>query len=1006
MDSIYEQFKNPENAYRSKPFWAWNGALEEQELRRQIDVMKEMGFGGFFMHSRTGLQTQYLGKEWFSLVNACTEAAVEKGMEPWIYDEDRWPSGAAGGIATEQPRYRRKYLTLSLEKRIINRENILAVFCGRVDGYCLQGGYRQISPDEYDIDCLAEDVYLVFRIHTMACQSVYNGFADLDRLDPEATALFLQVTHQQYKAKCADTFRDIVGVFTDEPHRGMVFSDFSDPGQERNWSIPWTPSLPQEFEKCWGYSLIEKLPELFLQLNGNRVAKIKWQYMELLLQMFTDNFLQPIQAWARENGKKITGHLLNEDSLMSQTVPCGSMMRCYHYFDEPGIDCLTENRFVPWAVKALESVARQTGKQWKLSELFGATGWQMSFKDYKYLGDWQTVLGINVRCPHLSWYTMKGEAKRDYPGSFLHQATWYREYAQLEEYFARLAEIVSHGTPVCDTLVIHPVESLWCSIHPGWANALDAAEPELQKMEKQFENLFHWLMQTHVDFDYGDEGLMAKNAVVEAKDGDCGLRMGKMIYRTIVVAGCRTIRDTTFSLLSEFCRHGGQLLFIGKPPEYVACEKTDACKHLATQAQRIPMDKKAVLEWFQDRQSQICVETAEAKKDLYLQLRTTKDGWFAVLWNKSRSRAWQYLQLRVPEGYQVQRWDCFTAERSELDVVFGKVCVDLEPGQELVLRLQKEREKLPAYQQHLAGKTALLGQPKSYCLDEDNVLVLDKGDLIVDGCLLAQELEVLELDRILRRHLGMEQRGGEMIQPWAREKTDTIYKRITLRYSVPVEKLPTGPVTLAAEVLPEMEMRINGREVILENSDCLWVDQCYTVYVLPKDVWQLGRNTLEITALYSQGEGLESMFLLGAFGVWLRDGVYCIGALPPKIRNGNLVKQGLPFYSGKITYIYDLPEHGTFCLRLPAIGGSCAVVNCNGMEHMIPWTWHTPVWENVLAEEIRIQVVLNRRNTFGPLHKFPLKQPYIAPDSFVCAEAEQYALYPTGLLKKPELIYF
>ena len=195
MDSIYEQFKNPENAYRSKPFWAWNGALEEQELRRQIDVMKEMGFGGFFMHSRTGLQTQYLGKEWFSLVNACTEAAVEKGMEPWIYDEDRWPSGAAGGIATEQPRYRRKYLTLSLEKRIINRENILAVFCGRVDGYCLQGGYRQISPDEYDIDCLAEAVYLVFRIHTMACQSVYNGYTDLDRLDPEATALFLQVTH-------------------------------------------------------------------------------------------------------------------------------------------------------------------------------------------------------------------------------------------------------------------------------------------------------------------------------------------------------------------------------------------------------------------------------------------------------------------------------------------------------------------------------------------------------------------------------------------------------------------------------------------------------------------------------------------------------------------------------------------------------------------------------------------------------------------------------------------
>ena len=49
---------NPGAEYRGKPFWSWNGALEEEELLRQIDVMKEMGFGGYFMHSRTGLITE------------------------------------------------------------------------------------------------------------------------------------------------------------------------------------------------------------------------------------------------------------------------------------------------------------------------------------------------------------------------------------------------------------------------------------------------------------------------------------------------------------------------------------------------------------------------------------------------------------------------------------------------------------------------------------------------------------------------------------------------------------------------------------------------------------------------------------------------------------------------------------------------------------------------------------------------------------------------------------
>ena len=31
-----------------------NGKLERGELLRQIDIMRDMGFGGFFMHSRTG----------------------------------------------------------------------------------------------------------------------------------------------------------------------------------------------------------------------------------------------------------------------------------------------------------------------------------------------------------------------------------------------------------------------------------------------------------------------------------------------------------------------------------------------------------------------------------------------------------------------------------------------------------------------------------------------------------------------------------------------------------------------------------------------------------------------------------------------------------------------------------------------------------------------------------------------------------------------------------------
>lgn len=44
-EKLYRQFIGPGPAFRGKPLWSWNGRLEQDELIRQIHVMKEMGFG-------------------------------------------------------------------------------------------------------------------------------------------------------------------------------------------------------------------------------------------------------------------------------------------------------------------------------------------------------------------------------------------------------------------------------------------------------------------------------------------------------------------------------------------------------------------------------------------------------------------------------------------------------------------------------------------------------------------------------------------------------------------------------------------------------------------------------------------------------------------------------------------------------------------------------------------------------------------------------------------------
>lgn len=57
VQKFIEKIENPAAQFRGAPFWAWNGKLEPEELRRQIRDMKRMGLGGFFMHSRVGLNT-------------------------------------------------------------------------------------------------------------------------------------------------------------------------------------------------------------------------------------------------------------------------------------------------------------------------------------------------------------------------------------------------------------------------------------------------------------------------------------------------------------------------------------------------------------------------------------------------------------------------------------------------------------------------------------------------------------------------------------------------------------------------------------------------------------------------------------------------------------------------------------------------------------------------------------------------------------------------------------
>lgn len=106
------------------------------------------------------------------------------------------------------------------------------------------------------------------------------------------------------------------------------------------------------------------------------------------------------------------------------------MYASYENFGMPGVDMLCDRRELS-TLKQAQSVARQQGREGVMCELYGVTGWTFDFRNHKLSGDWQAALGVTFRVPHLTWMSMEGEGKRDYPACIGRHSPWYENTASL-----------------------------------------------------------------------------------------------------------------------------------------------------------------------------------------------------------------------------------------------------------------------------------------------------------------------------------------------------------------------------------------------------------------------------------------------------------------------------------------------------------------------------------------------------------------------------------------------
>ncbi|GHU98032.1 hypothetical protein FACS1894211_01090 [Clostridia bacterium] len=989
-----QKFKNPSPEFRGKPFWVWNGKLEKDEMMRQIDVIKEMGFGGFFIHPRTGLETEYLGDEWMTLVRACALKAKELGMETWLYDEDRWPSGTAGGAVTKNPAFRLKFLQMTrLPKADFDFKNygqeFIAAFAAKIDIENRLSDYYKIT-DELQI----KDGYevLVYVMEEQAKQDVYNGYTYLDTLNKDATFEFLRLTHEKYKNSPAlggMLGKEITGIFTDEPHRGCIFGGFALQNKNAGSMMPYTYKLFAVFKDKFDYDLSNVLPEICHFKTGADFSKVSYDYVEILQEMFLDNFAKPCYEWCAENHILLTGHILHEDTLSCQVSVSGSVQRYYEYMDYPGIDVLTEGNRCFWVAKQVSSVAKQLGKPFIVSELYGATGWQMGFEGHKQVGDWQAVLGINLRCHHLSWYTMKGETKRDYPASIFFQSSWYQNYKYVEDYFSRFGYILSAGEAVTDTLVINAVESVWGKVRLGCFNGIASGAADIDAIENEYTELFNELTDGGVDFDYADEDILARHG---AASGDT-LRIGKMNYKTVVVSGMLTIRKTTLNILRRFAKNGGKVVFNGIP-RYV-----DGIK------QKIRTDDFVSADGFH-AVAEFCRKNSAIKlpkiKNVLSNIRKDGKEYYLALVNTDRANGTGDTEIKINLPLNAEELSLRDGE--VIACSFKRagdgvtITTRFDKGQERVFRLTPQSVK--QYEPpRKAVREIVLSPALPYKLDEDNVLVLDFADYTIGQDAIKND-EILKIDGFARDRLGLSRRGGEMMQPWYIEKygKGTLHKKTTpvkTTFKFNIEQLPQS-AELCLESPDKFEITINGKP-LKKRVNGNYIDNSIFRLSLPKNVLVIGENTVTLLCSFDGSFGLEACYLVGNFGVRLNNEKATVTALPETLDHRPLRLQGLPFYGGKIKFFTGV-KNEKVSVKFDGIRGACYEVDFGCKTEIIAFAPYESGTHDADGE-LTLTLNLTRRNTFGPLH-ITKDYGFTAPDMYVFegdAFSREYFLIDEGL---------
>jgi hypothetical protein len=414
---------------------------------------------------------------------------------------------------------------------------------------------------------------------------------------------------------------------------------------------------------------------------------------------------------------------------------------------------------------------------------------------------------------------------------------------------------------------------------------------------------------------------------------------------------------------------------------------------------------------------------AEFRDSLYMLREDPGGSKFLFICHTKQDSGSGPLTVTVPAQGQVEEWDAESgsifladAEPQEGSVRIhtdlpgaGSRCFVISPDGQKDL---KPRPKwTPVRQQALEPETWSISR------DEANAIPLDYAEYSIQEGPWKGPLEILKVDAAVRDAAGLPHRGGRMVQPWAQvDPPEAKPVGVSLRFRFKVEEMPAGPCHLVLERPGSLEVLVNGGKLELDQDEGWWIDPSFKRIRLPPSQLRLGENEVLVKLSYGSDCGLEGLYLTGEFGAKWDQGSGVVTGIPTSLRLGDWTEQGLPCYTGSVTYgtdfEADVKAGEEVFLELPGWEGVLVKVRVNGTTlGRVAW----PPWEievtNALKpglNRLEIEVVSSRRNILGPLHlteKYPVWTGSGQFETTGKQWTDGYVKLPYGLMEAPVLSF-